>query len=57
MRRGRFVIACNLAEHSQRVPVRLPPYASVRLASTPSVAWHADGIDLPAESVAIVERE
>ena len=57
MRRGRFVVVCNLAARGQRVPVRLPAYAGLRLASTSAVALRADGIDLPPDSVAIVEGE
>ena len=52
VQRGEVAIACNLAPRMQRVPLRAGE--TIALASSPAVTLHHDGVELPAEAVAIV---
>ena len=54
MRRGRCVVAANLAATTQTVSVRAVP-SKVLLATAPGVVLHRDRVDLPAETAVVVE--
>jgi maltooligosyltrehalose trehalohydrolase len=56
MRRGPVVVACNLAERAQSIPAPGVGHAVLRLASAAGVVLHDDAVELPPESVAILER-
>jgi maltooligosyltrehalose trehalohydrolase len=54
MRRGRCVVAANLASTTRTVSVRAVP-SKVLLATSPGVVLHRDRVDLPAETAVVVE--
>ena len=54
MTRGRVVIACNLADVPQRIPLAEAAARRVVLASQPKVRTEPDALLLPAESVAVL---
>ena len=54
VRRGPVVVACNLSDIAQRVPVGLDPDAEVLLASESNVQFTHDAVVLPPDSVAIL---
>lgn len=54
--RGRFLIACNLAEHAQNVPVGAYSDAAIVLASQPGSTLTAGVVVAPAESVVVVRH-
>ncbi|MCG5496554.1 malto-oligosyltrehalose trehalohydrolase [Ectothiorhodospira variabilis] len=54
MSRPGIVVACNLAPSGQRVPLMQAP-GEILLASTSGVSLEAGGVQLPAESVVILE--
>jgi maltooligosyltrehalose trehalohydrolase len=54
MRRGRCVVAANLAATTRTVSVRAVP-SKVLLATSPGVVLHRDRVDLPAETAVVVE--
>ncbi|SEK81951.1 malto-oligosyltrehalose trehalohydrolase [Ectothiorhodospira marina] len=54
MSRPGIVVACNLAPTGQRVPLMQQP-GKILLASAPGVSLEAGGVQLPAESVVILE--
>ena len=54
MRRGRCVVAANLAATARTVSVRAVP-SKVLLATSPGVVLHRDRVDLPAETAVVVE--
>jgi hypothetical protein len=49
-----MTVACNLAERTQCVPVRLPGGAEVLLTSDPTVCVTAGGVTLPPDAVALL---
>jgi maltooligosyltrehalose trehalohydrolase len=55
MQRGRLTVVCNLSNQPQRVPLARSAPTRVRLASAPGVAHVGDAVDLPGESVAILQ--
>jgi maltooligosyltrehalose trehalohydrolase len=55
MQRGRLTVVCNLSNQPQRVPLARAAPTRVRLASVPGVAHVEDAVDLPGESVAILQ--
>jgi maltooligosyltrehalose trehalohydrolase len=52
--RGPVAVVCNLAERTQRVPVRLPGVTEVLLASDPAVHLTAGGVTLSPDAVALL---
>jgi maltooligosyltrehalose trehalohydrolase len=54
VRRGPVVVACNLSDIAQRVPVGLDRDAEVLLASESNVQFTHDAVVLPPDSVAIL---
>jgi maltooligosyltrehalose trehalohydrolase len=54
VRRGRYAIACNLSGDRRRIPLDGTPL-TVHLASTHGFVFRDGEIELPAESVAVVE--
>jgi maltooligosyltrehalose trehalohydrolase len=57
MERGPIRVACNLADHPQRVPLIGSFERTLLLASEPGVELVHDAVALPSDSVAIVERQ
>ena len=55
MTRGTAAVACNLAGHPQQVPLQLGA-GEILLSSTSEARLIDDRIELPPESVAIVDR-
>ena len=52
--RGTVAVACNLADRNQAVPLMDATCRKILLASDPAIGLRSDGIDLPAESIAIL---
>jgi maltooligosyltrehalose trehalohydrolase len=52
--RGPVAVACNLADRTQHVPVRLPWVLQPLLASDPAVRVTAGGVTLPPDAVALL---
>ncbi|HEX2241860.1 MAG TPA: malto-oligosyltrehalose trehalohydrolase, partial [Gammaproteobacteria bacterium] len=55
MGRGPIAIACNLSERRQQTPLSTGKDARILLASDKEIQLAGDQVDLPAESVAIIE--
>lgn len=54
VKRGPVVIACNLNQVTQRVPVDIEPASRLLLTSADKVQLYQDTVELPADSVAIL---
>jgi maltooligosyltrehalose trehalohydrolase len=52
--RGPVTVAANLAQVPRRLPVRAGRPSALLLGSEPGIALQPGGVDLPAESVAII---
>jgi maltooligosyltrehalose trehalohydrolase len=52
--RGPVAVACNLADRTQHVPVRLPGVPQALLTSDPAVQVTASGVTLPPDTVALL---
>lgn len=52
--RGPVAVACNLADHTQGVPLRLPWVPQALLISDPAVQVTAAGVTLPPDAVAVL---
>jgi maltooligosyltrehalose trehalohydrolase len=55
MQRGPIAVVCNLGPHTQRVPVARAAGSTLRLASSPEIVVHEAAVELPAESVVILD--
>jgi maltooligosyltrehalose trehalohydrolase len=55
MQRGRITVVCNFSNQPQRVPLARAAPTGVRLASASGVARVGDAVELPGESVAILQ--
>ena len=55
MARGPITVACNLSERRQRMPLRTGKDARILLASEKEIQLLGDGVELPPDSVAIIE--
>ena len=55
MARGQIAVACNLSERRQLTPVRIGKDAGILLASEKEVQLAGAGVELPPDSVAIIE--
>jgi hypothetical protein len=55
MARGPIAVACNLSERRQRTPLSTGKDARILLASEKEIQLNDDSVELPPDSVAIVE--